>query len=97
MQAAHAAVKCKDTYFKAVYQRLARRRGKKKAMVAVAHRILKAVYHILSKQEAYRDLGANYLACSRPDKTLKRLCQQIEKLGYQVSLEPSLSSPVPTP
>lgn len=89
IQAAHAAVRCKDTYLKAVYQRLAKRRGKHKAIVAVAHRILKAAYHILSKQQAYRDLGANYLDSRRPEKLLNRLRHQIEQLGYQVSLEPT--------
>lgn len=89
IQAAHAAVRCKDTYLKAVYQRLVKRRGKHKAIVAVAHRILKAAYHILSKQQAYRDLGANYLDSRRPEKLLNRLRHQIEQLGYQVSLEPT--------
>lgn len=89
MQAAHAAVRCKNTYLKAVYQRLLRRRGKQKAIVAVAHRILKAAYQILSKQEPYRDLGANYLDSRRSDKVLNRLCHRIEGLGYQVSLKPS--------
>lgn len=89
IQAAHAAVKCKATYLKAVYQRLVKRRGKQKAIVAVAHRILKAAYQILSKQEPYRDLGANYLDSRRSDKVLNRLCHRIEQLGYQVSLKPS--------
>jgi transposase len=89
IQAAHAAVRCKDTYLKSVYQRLVRRRGKKKAIVAVAHRILKAAYHILLKQEVYRDLGANYLDSCRTDKVLNGLRRRIEQLGYQVSLEPT--------
>jgi len=88
IQAAHAAVRCKDTYFQAVYQRLVRRRGKKKAIVAVAHRILKAAYHILLKQEVYRDLGANYLDSCRTDKVLNGLRRRIEQLGYQISLQP---------
>ena len=89
IQAAHAAVRCQGTYLKAVYQRLVKRRGKKKAIVAIAHRILKAAYQILTKQEPYRDLGANYLDSYRPDKLLKRLCNRIEQLGYQVALEPT--------
>jgi hypothetical protein len=55
IQAAHAAVKCKDTYLSAVYQRLVRHRGQKKAIVAMRDRILTAAYHILLKQEPYRD------------------------------------------
>lgn len=91
MQAAHAAVKCKGTYLQAVYQRLVKRLGKQKAIVAVAHRILKAAYHILSKQEPYRDLGANYLDSYRPDTVVKRLCRRIEKLGYRATVEPLLT------
>ncbi len=90
IQAAHAAVRCKGTYLKAVYQRLVRRRGQKKAIIAVAHKILTAAYHILSKQEPYRELGENYLDQHRTDKMLNRLRHRIEKLGYQVSLQPKL-------
>lgn len=88
IQAAHAAVKCKGTFLQAVYQRLVRRRGQKKAIVAVAHRILGAAYHILSKQEPYRDLGANYLDLRHTDKLLNHMRRRIERLGYQVTLDP---------
>jgi transposase len=87
IQAAHAAVRCKNTFFQAVYRRLAQRRGKKKAIVAVAHKILKAAYHVLCQQQPYRDLGANYLDERHSDKLLNRLRRRIEQLGYQVSLE----------
>ena len=61
IQAAHAAVKCKTTYLAAVYRRLAPRRGKKRAIVAVRARMLIAAYHILLHREPYRDLGSQYL------------------------------------
>ncbi|GAB4194199.1 MAG: hypothetical protein Fur006_39750 [Coleofasciculaceae cyanobacterium] len=93
IQAAQAAVRCKNTYLQAVYQRLLRRRGKQKAIVAVAHKILKAAYHILLKQEPYRDLGANYLDHISPEKVLNRLCRRIKQLGYQVNLEPTPPHP----
>lgn len=92
IQAAHAAVRCKNTFFQAVYQRLVKRRGSKKAIVAVAHKILKAAYHILSKQQPYQDLGVDYLAPVSPEKVLNRLCRRIQQLGYRVSLEPTVSS-----
>jgi transposase len=89
VQAAHAAVKRQGTYLAAVYRRLAARRGKLKAIVAVAHRILIAAYHILRKQQPYQDLGANYLPEHRQERVLSRLCRQFQQLGYQVSLQPT--------
>jgi transposase len=59
VQAAHAAVRCRGTYLAEVYRRLSARRGKLKAIVAVAHRLLIAAYHILRKQEPYQDVRAN--------------------------------------
>ena len=60
--------------------------------MAVAHKILKAAYHILSKQQPYQDLGVDYLAPVSPQKVLNRLCRRIQQLGYRVSLEPTVSS-----
>jgi transposase len=56
-QLAHAAVRTKDTYLSALYQRLAVRRGKKRAIIAVAHSIMRSVFHMLSRNEVYRELG----------------------------------------
>ena len=85
-QAAHAAAKTK-TYLGAQYHRLAGRRGKKKAIVAVAHSILTMVYHMLTDQQPYAELGANYFDQQRPEVTAKRLVQRLEQLGYQVALQ----------
>ena len=60
IQAAHAAARKIKCYFAAQYHRLAARRGKKKAAVAVAHSILVTVYYVLLRREPYRELGANY-------------------------------------
>jgi transposase len=54
-QLAHAAVRTKGTYLSALYQRLAARRGKNRAMIAVAHAIMCSVFHMLSRQEPYRE------------------------------------------
>ncbi len=88
IQAAHAAVKCKNTYLSAVYRRLAPRRGKKRAIVAVAHRMLIAAYYILLRQEPYQDLGDNYLDPRYREKAVKRLHHRMHQLGYNVVLEP---------
>ena len=87
-QLAHAAVHTKGTYLSALYQRLAARRGKKRAIIAVAHAIMVSVFHMLSRQEPYRELGAHYFDERRRQFTVDRLTRRIEHLGYRVHLEP---------
>ena len=89
VQAAHAAVRVKDTYFAQVYRRLAGRRGSKKAIMAVAHRLLIAVYYILLRHEPYRAPGASAMDDRRHEQVLNRMLHRIAKLGYTVQLEPS--------
>lgn len=88
-QAAHAAARTKNTYLAAQYSRLARRRGKKKAIMAVSHSILVIAYHLIDRKEPYRDLGADYFDRRRPETTARRLIKRIERLGYQVSIQPA--------
>ena len=89
VQAAWAASRTKDTYLSALYHRLAGRRGKKKAIVAVAHAILVIVFHLIIRNEPYRELGGDYFDKQDPETTVKRLAKRIEKLGYQVTLQPA--------
>jgi transposase len=89
IQAAQAAVKKSETFLQAFYQRLAARRGKKKAIVAVAHKILVIVYTLLKSGECYQERGAAALDERQKDRLLQRLQRRIAKLGYTVSLEPS--------
>lgn len=86
-QAAWAASHTKKTYLSAQYHRLASRRGRKKALVAVAHSILVIAYHLIKKQETYHDLGGNYFDQRNPKATEKRLVRRLEQMGYKVSLE----------
>jgi transposase len=88
IQAAWAAIKSKDTFLAAFYRRLAGRRGKKKAIVAVAHKILVIVYSVLSRGELYQERGAAALDERQKDRLLERLQRRIAQLGYSVSLEP---------
>jgi transposase len=90
-QAAQAASRTRGTYLSAQYHRLAGRRGKKKAIGAVAHSILIIAYHIIQRNEPYRDLGADYFDKRRPEATVKRLVKRLEQLGYQVALEQTLA------
>jgi transposase len=88
VQAAHAAARTKGTYLAAQYRRLAARRGKAKAAVAVAHSILVIVYHLLTEDTVYRDLGANYFDERDRGALERRLVHRLQGLGYRVSLEP---------
>lgn len=88
IQAAHAAVRVKESYLGAFYRRLASRHGVKKAIMAVAHKLLVIAYTLLTKRELYQEPGPNYLDARRKDQTLRRLRDRIEQLGYTVSLEP---------
>ena len=90
-QLAHAAVRTKGTYLSALYHRLATRRGKNRAIIAVAHAIMRSAFYMLSRQEPYRELGANYFDERRRHYTVDRLARRIEHLGYRVHLEPVAS------
>jgi transposase len=94
-QAAHAAAHTKNTYLSAQYRRLAARRGKKKAIVALEHTILVIAYHLIKRHELYCELGGDYFDKRRPEATAKRLVKRLEQLGYSVSLQqPALCSAV---
>jgi Transposase IS116/IS110/IS902 family len=86
-QLAHAAVRTKGTNLSALYRHLAARRGQQRAIIAVAHSIMRSVFHMLSRNEPYRELGANYFDERRRHYTVDRLARRIEHLGYHVSLE----------
>jgi transposase len=87
-QLAHAAARSKGTYLSTLYQRLAARRGKKRAIMAVAHSMVVSAFHMLSRHEPYRELGANYFDEWQRTHLVDRLTRRIERLGYHVSLEP---------
>lgn len=92
VQAARAAVRTKGTYLAAQYRRLVTRRGDKRALMAVAHSILVIAYHVISRKEPYRELGADYFERRKPEATARRLARQIERLGFQVSVIPLTSA-----
>jgi len=86
-QAAHGAAHTKGTYLSAQYHRLAGRRGKKKAIMAVAHSILVIAYHLIKRQEPYRELGGDYFDQRRPEATAKRLVKRLQQSGYEVVIQ----------
>lgn len=85
---AHAAARSKNTYLAAQYHRLAARRGAKRATIAVAHSIVVIIYHLLTRDEPYQDLGGNYFDERKRDSVTNRLVRRLEKLGYDVALDP---------
>jgi transposase len=87
-QAAHAAARQKNNYLSAQYHRLAGRRGKKRATMAVAHSILVIAYHIIKRRQPYQDLGSNYYDEHQKVATANRLTRRLEKLGYQITITP---------
>lgn len=89
IEAAHAAARCKQGYLAAQYHRLAARRGKKKAVVAVGHSLLVIIYYVLTRREEYRELGGNYFDERDKQAVTRRLVQRLQKLGYDVSLQPT--------
>jgi transposase len=87
VQAAWAASHTKNTYLSAQYRRLAARRGKKRALVAVGHTILVIVYQLLKKGTTYEELGGDYFDRLAPERLTRNLVRRLEKLGHKVTLE----------
>jgi transposase len=84
VQAAMGASRSKNTYLKAPFWKIAGRAGMKRAAVAVAHSILKAVYEMLKGNTDYKDLGTNYLDRFLNFNAEKRLVQRLRSMGYEV-------------
>jgi len=88
VQAAWGASRTKDTFLKSRYHRLAARRGKKRAIVAVAHSMLVSVWHMLTYQQPYRELGGDYHDERKKESKVNYLVRRLEKLtGGAVSIE----------
>ena len=86
VEAAWAASHTKHTYLSAYYRRLASRRGRKRALVALAHTILVIVYHILKDGTTYQDLGPDYLERQNKDAIVRRAVSRLKDLGYSVEI-----------
>jgi transposase len=88
VQAAWAASHSKGTAFAARYRRLAARRGKKRALVALAHTMPVIVYHLLKRGVRYEELGPDHLGRSQQERLTRQLVRRLERLGHQVTLRP---------
>ena len=86
MRAAMAAIRVKDHYLQAQYRRLKPRRGHKRALGALKHTIISAIWHMLTTGETYRELGGDYFTKRDPERQTNRLVKQLERLGHTVTL-----------
>jgi transposase len=88
-EAAWAAGRTKSSYLGAQYRRLATRRGKKRALVAVGHSLLVIFYYMLKNEDLeYKDLGVDYFDRMEPERLQRYLVKRLERLGYRVTLTP---------
>ena len=88
IEAAHGAARSKNTYLGAYYQRLKKRMGSKKAIVALAHRILVIIYHLLKEQQSYRELGPGHADEQAAESSKRWAIRRLEQLGFAVTLAP---------
>jgi transposase len=86
--AAMSAARTNGTYLSAKYRRIAARRGPVKAIVAVEHAMLIAIWNMLSTGTLYNDPGADFYTRLNPDKAKNRALDQLRKMGYDVTLNP---------
>ena len=87
-EAAHGAARTKNKYYQSLYRRLAARRGKQRAAVAVGHSLLVTGYHLITRNKTYQDLGANYFDERDREGVKRRALRRLEQLGFQVQLTP---------
>ncbi len=87
VQAATGAKRCRNTYYRDKFWRLRARRGDMRATVAIAHKILIAVYHMLRDGVPFKELGSDYLSRRAAPHSRRTLVRQLEALGYSVTLE----------
>jgi transposase len=86
-QAAWGAAHTKNSYYSAQFRRLAGRRGKKRALMAVSHSLLVTIYHMLKNDTEYHDLGVDYFDRRQPEQLARSLVRRLEKLGLTVTVE----------
>ena len=90
VQAAWAASHTKHTYLASQYRRLAGRRGRKRALVAVGHSMLVIFYHMLKDRTTYKDLGGDFFDRLEPERLTRYYVKRLEDLGHKVTLESSV-------
>ena len=87
VEAAAGASRAKNSALQARFRRVLRHRGPKKAVVALAHALLRIAYHVLADGTVYRELGADYYDRQHKHRVTRRAIQLLERQGYRITLE----------
>jgi transposase len=82
------AIRNKDSYLSVFYRRIAARRGRPRALVAVMHKLAIAIWHVLHDKVPYRELGADYFAKRDPERAMRRMIKEANSLGMTIRFEP---------
>jgi hypothetical protein len=93
VQAAWAATHAKGTFWKRTFERLRARLGPKQALIAIARKMLVALYRVLKNRTPYRELGADHVPTDQPERRAKKLVHQLKALGFDVQLAPTAVAP----
>ncbi|MBV8349184.1 MAG: IS110 family transposase [Mycolicibacterium sp.] len=86
--AAMAAIHQKDSYYAVYYRRIAARRGRDRALVAVMHKLVIAIWHVLADKVAHRDLGVDHFTRRNPQRTMRQIIKQANAIGLAVRFDP---------
>jgi transposase len=89
IEAAAGASRAKDSALQARFRRVLRHRGPQKAVVALAHTLLRIAYHVLANGTVYRELGGDYHDRQHHQRVTRRAIQLLQRQGYRVTLEPA--------
>ncbi len=87
VECAWAATRTKGTYLRSKYESLVVRIGKKRALIAIGHKILIASYFILKYKEPYKELGAEYLQLRNKTKKINRYLKYLNQMGVEVEIK----------
>jgi transposase len=86
VECAWAAIRVKNSYCSALFRRIARRRGPKRAILAVAHHLIVSVFHVLAKRQPYRELGSHYFDKLAGENARKHYVRRLQAMGFHVTL-----------
>jgi transposase len=95
-QSAWSLMRKKDCYLTALFRRVSVKGGRKKAALAVAHRMLIIAWHIIRDGTVYEELGGNHYDQLHPDRSARRLIKRLEQIGFQVTVKKALPESAPT-
>jgi transposase len=88
VEAAHSATRKRGSYFKAKYYKLKARRGARRALLGIAHKIARVAYQLLARHVPFQDLGEAYLDQRSGQRVTRQLVRRLESMGFLVSLQP---------